>query len=130
MTDSAVATCPIPHGVVFIYDPTASIDVPADTSAGPVLATRNCISIWVLGEYEGEVEVSFADEIVSTTCSLVFTGLLETPSKTIAFNTSACEPLIEVSVPTVNTALSIYTNDVRDPTKVVCIVAAPLPESA
>jgi hypothetical protein len=124
MTDAPVTTGPIPHGVVFIYDPKAIIDVPEDTSAGPVLSTKNCVSIWTIGEYEGEVEISFADEIGDATCSLVFRGQLETPNKAIAFNNSSCEPLTEISLETVNTAVSIYTNDPRDPTKVVCVVTA------
>ena len=34
----------IPHGVVFIYDPTTCVDALDDTSAWPVLHTSNCVS--------------------------------------------------------------------------------------
>jgi hypothetical protein len=130
MIDAAVATGPIPHGVVFIYDPNAIIDVPEDTSAGPVLATKNCVSVWVVGEYEGDVELSFADKFENTECSLVFYGQLETPGKAIAFNSSGCDTLIKMSVPTIKTAISLYTNDARDPTRVVCVVDATSDETA
>lgn len=124
MTDAPVATHEIPHGVIFIYDPKAIVDVPEDTSAAPVLWTKNCIALWVIRECEGNVAVSFSDEIGDKDCHLVFYGSLETPNGVIAFNNSSCESLMEISVPTVNTKVAIYTNDPRDPTKVTCVVAA------
>ena len=122
MSDDAKATTVIPNGVVFVYDPTAIIEVPSDTGAGPVLSTKDCVSIWTLHEVDGVVELSFADQISEPGLSLIFEGLLETPGSKLAFNTSACEPIIEVSVAAVHTALSIYANDSRDPSRVVCIV--------
>ncbi|AOF97869.1 hypothetical protein [Sphingobium sp. RAC03] len=122
MTDAAKATTAIPNGVVLVYDPTAIIEVPADTGSGAVLSTKNCVSIWTLHEVDGVVELSFADQISEPSLSLIFEGLLETPGCKLAFNTSACEPIIEVAVAAVQSALSIYTNDLHDPSRVVCIV--------
>src|SRR5689334_5813384 len=122
MSDSAVLTTAIPHGVVFLYDPTSIVEVPADTAAGPVLSAKGCISIWTLHEVDGVVELSFADQISDAGLRIIFKGLLETPGSTLAFNTSAFEPLIEVPVVTQSTALSIFSHDLRNPSKVVFIV--------
>ena len=49
-------TNPAPGG--FLFDPTAIIDAPADTSAGPVLATVDCVSIWKIHDIDGPTDVN------------------------------------------------------------------------
>jgi hypothetical protein len=112
----------IPHGVVLLYDPTMLIDVPSDTGSAPILATRNCVSIWTIGEDEGEVELRLIEIPEPAEGDLVFDGILQTLGRQIAFNDSACNPILLANAPGLATRVRVYTNATRYPTKVSCLV--------
>jgi hypothetical protein len=113
----------IPHGVVFLYDPTTlQIDVPPDTGAAPVLATSDCISLWTLQEDDGPVTLVLGDAYEDTDCRLVYQGRIATKGHELAFHTSAFEPLLQLASTDDLTTVAIYTNGERDPSKLVCVV--------
>ncbi|RYG95539.1 MAG: hypothetical protein EON58_13950 [Alphaproteobacteria bacterium] len=122
MDRRAEAIRTVPHGIVFVYDPTMVIDIPPDTGAGPVLATANCVSVWTQHEVDGAVQliVSASDE--DHGCSLVYEGTIASNGRRLAIHTSNCEAVVETDVEGVVTALRIYTNDPQSPTKVTCVV--------
>lgn len=115
----------IPHGVVFLYDPTAIIDVPADTSAGPVLATADCVSLWTVLDIDGPTNLIITDRFDGIGCRLVFEGSVLAKGGKLAFNTSSCDPIIQVQLTGFVANVAIWANDAEWPSKLVC-VASPL----
>lgn len=113
----------IPHGVVFLYDPTAIIDVPADTGAAPVLATADCISLWTVHDVDGPTTLVLADKFDGDGCSLVFEGSLITKGGKLAFNTSSCEPIIQVHLSAPEAQVAIWANDAECPSRIVCVAS-------
>ena len=113
----------IPHGVVFLYDPTAIIDVPADTGAAPVLATADCISLWTVHDVDAPTTLVLADKFDGDGCSLIFEGSLITKGGKLAFNTSSCEPIIQVQVSAPVAHVAIWANDAECPSRIVCVAS-------
>lgn len=114
--------CIVPHGVVFLYDPTMIIDVPEDTGSAPILQTKNCISIWTIQDDEGEVFLTLSDDSMAVNESLVLEAILETEGKRLAFNDSGTSKILEIPVFDNNTRVEIFTNHDMYPNAVVCIV--------
>jgi hypothetical protein len=113
----------VPHGVAFLYDPTMLIvDVPEDTSAGPILHTDSCITIWTVGEYEGKALLTSCDETPDSCWDAVFDGILATEGRTVALLDSGCNPILELAVPENRTRVRIFTNDGSYPETVTCHV--------
>ncbi len=112
----------VPHGIVFVYDPTMVIDIPHDTGAAPVLATTNCVSVWTQHEDEGVVQLVIASSFEDNDCLLVYEGTIISGGRKLAINTSDCVAVIEVDVLTDATALMIYANDAWFPTRIICVV--------
>jgi len=123
MSRSIEAVIAVPHGVVFIYDPTMIVDVPPDTGAAAVLSTRNCVSLWAVHEVDGLTALVLADAYDGDDCKLVFEGTLATEGCKLAFNTSSCEPIIEADVAADRSKVTIYVNDGDAPSKIVCVAA-------
>lgn len=111
----------IPHGVVFLYDPTMIVDVPPDTSSAPLLATQNCVSIWTLGEYDGHVTLMLGSEEKAAEGRLIFDGFLDTHGRNLAFNDSGCDSLLSINVLNIKTRIRVYSDHPRFPTVVCCI---------
>jgi hypothetical protein len=112
----------IPHGIVFVYDPTTPIDVPHDTGVAPVLATTNCVSIWAQHEDDGVTELVMSTSFEDSDCSLIFQGTVASVGGKLAINMSDCETAVEIDGLDVTTALKIYANGTPFPSKIVCVV--------
>lgn len=113
----------VPHGVVFIYDPTTTnIDVPPDTGAAPLLATSTCVSIWTLHEIDGEATITLTDAYNGDHCELVFRGVINANGRRLAINESSCKVLLETELSNSRPEIEIYASDPTTPTKLVCVV--------
>lgn len=120
LTEKSIA---IPHGVVFIYDPTIVVlNVPSDTSAAPILSTGNCISLWTVHEDEGVTALVLTGVYDDEDCKLVFHGPIAAEGRRLAFCNSSCDSIIEVEMDSDAPMVTIYANDPRTPSKVVCVV--------
>ena len=111
---------PVPHGVIFLYDPTMIIDVPPDTSESAVLYTENCVTVWTIQETDGDVFLLLSDEEIDVSGQLVFDGTLTTDGRRLAFNDSSVNTIMELDVTSSRTRISIFTNDPQNPTAVAC----------
>jgi hypothetical protein len=121
MVNNVSTEIEIPHGVVFLYDPTTIIDVPDDTGAGPVQATKNCVTVWTLGEYEGKVTLTLSKESEPSDYKYrMHDGAVETPNNILAFMTSGCEEIIKIRTDKKITIISINSNDDKYPSKIYC----------
>jgi hypothetical protein len=98
------------------------VEVPDDTSAGPILSTENCISIWTIGQYEGRVSFLMSDEEYQPKYDRVFEGVIRTGGKSLAFMTSSCNEIMKLNTARTFTAVEIFTNAVDYPTEVVCVI--------
>lgn len=123
MSRSVETVIAVPHGVVFIYDPTMVVDVPPDTGEAAILFTSDCVSIWAVHEIEGLTTVVLTDAYDGDDCRLVFDGTLATKGCKLAFNTSSCEPIIQANVVRDHSKIKIYANDSDAPSKIVCVTA-------
>lgn len=124
MSHRAETTIHIPHGVVFLYDPTMIVDVPPDTGVSPVLSTSDCVSLWTVHEVDGPTTLVLTDSYHDHDCKLVFHGALAARGRKLAFNTSSCEPIIEVEFGSDAPEVTIYADDLKEPSKVVCVAAS------
>lgn len=115
-------TLAVPHGVVFIYDPTmTNIAVPPDTGAAPLLATSTCVSVWTLHEVDGETTITLTSAYYGDDCELVFRGVIETNGRRVAINDSSGEALLDTRLSNSRPEIEIYANDPTTPTKLVCV---------
>ena len=120
----------IPHGVVFLYDPTMIVDVPEDTGSAPILHTDTCVSIWTVQEDEGEVLLTLSDDVPDAHGRLVFEGVMETEGRRLAFNESGVNPILELAVSGTRTKVTLFTNQSFYPDSVTCLIhpdSAPRP---
>jgi hypothetical protein len=109
-----------PNGLVFIYDPEMIVDVPEDTSAGPLLYSKNCISVWCVHEHDGTVELTLTDEILHLKEKLVFEGILDTNSTNIGFQNCYGETILTIATNSERTNISVYVDSVNQATKIWC----------
>lgn len=112
----------IPHGVVFLYDPTMIVDVPEDTSSAPILHTDNCVSIWTVQEDEGGVLLTLSCEVGDARGNPVFEGVIETEGGRLAFNDSGANSMLELAVSDNRTRVTLFTNDSVYPDAVTCLI--------
>jgi hypothetical protein len=112
--------CNAPNGIVFLYDPTMIVDVPSDTGAGPILATKNCVSIWTIHEDDGQVEITISDDDSVEGTHLRFSGEILTESGRVAFNDSRTNEIIGIDTGAERVFLRIYSDDPKYPETVFC----------
>lgn len=112
----------IPHGVVFLYDPTMIVDVPEDTGSAPILYTNTCVSIWTVQEDDGEVLLTLSDDIADAYRRPVFEGIVETEGRRLAFNESGVNSILEIGVSGTLTKVSLFTNHSFYPDSVTCLI--------
>jgi hypothetical protein len=120
MSRNREATAPIPNGIVFLHDPTMIVDIPADTSAAPVLATSDCVSLWTIHEIDGSATLVLTEACDDDGCALVFQGTLPTEGGRLAFTSSAGETIVEIEVDAKRVDVAIYADDPNEPSKLVC----------
>lgn len=123
MSRNCEATGPIPNGIVFLHDPTMIVGIPPDTSAAPVLATSDCVSLWTVHEVDGSATLVLGEVYESDGCALVFRGMLPTNGQKLAFTSSAGETIIEIDVDAQRVGVAIYADHTNEPSKLVCIAS-------
>ena len=115
---------PIPHGVVFLYDPSMIIDVPENTGTAPILYTSNCISIWTINEDDGMVSLEINGNRVPESLYLVYDGLLDTNGCELAINDSAGNSIISSSTQSNITRVRVFTNHKKYPSEVCVLIGS------
>jgi hypothetical protein len=99
------------NSLLFVRDPSTS-GVPEIDGQATVWSTPTCVAISCLPDSEGETEISigYGDEFGSSRWPLVFDGKLDTPSRTVVVETIHPRTVVEVSVPTRDTRVRVWTN--------------------
>ncbi len=111
-----------PHGLVFVYDPDAVIDVPEDTSEGPILGTETCISIWTVQAMDGKVRLTISDDPSDIRGTKRYSGLLRTQDRCVAINDAEVNEIVRLHVEADEVLVEVYTNDPASPSDVMCLL--------
>ena len=88
MTVKIDVRVPLEHGVLFLSDPYAEVEVPSDTGAALVTGTRSCVAFAVTGYVDGEADVTLTDLRPPTGKAPSFTARLDTNSKVVGLSDS------------------------------------------
>ena len=123
MLYTCVKSYTVPNGVLFIYDQSENLVVPDDTGASAIQVTKNCLSIWTIGEYDGEVDIILTDDGRRAVGEMVFSGHIQTSSQILSINRSDTNVICEISVASSITELRIFAENFPYATRVTCIVA-------
>jgi hypothetical protein len=90
-----------------------------------VMGTEDCILIGCLCEVDGETEFLLADlDELHESSTLVYDGLLNTPSLRLTLSTSQDEVVLESPVSTRRTWVRIWANDPSEPNRVAIGISA------
>ena len=104
-----------PNSVILVSDPSSG-QIPESMRGSLIAETDSCIAIGCRAEDDGETEISLGQakdlEIGSRP---TFEGSINTPSQKIAVCTVLGATLLEMSVPTLHTAIRVWANDPQEP---------------
>jgi hypothetical protein len=76
------------HGVMFLYDPYAEVEIPPDTGAAPITVTHTCLCFRVAPYVDSEAHVTLSDEPFDPNIKATFAADLSVPNKYIALSDS------------------------------------------
>lgn len=107
----------VPNAVILIMGH-ASGQVPESMGGQLVAASRSCVAVGTLGEPDGMVDITLADDAALTGGHLVFDGVVETPGLTIAVCSVLDEKILETPVVGRRTRVRVLVNDLREPNDV------------
>jgi hypothetical protein len=111
------------NSVILVMDQTVG-EVPETMNNRLVAATKTCVAIGTLSEFDGETRITLSHNIEEIECSKykVFEGFLDTPSKKISICSILDEPLLECNVPGTPTKIFVWANDEFEPDDIQVIV--------
>ena len=108
-----------PNSIVAISDPSGGV-IPEPPQSGSIAATSSLLVVGCLTFTDGETEFVLGNNpsVVSGE-SLVFDGVLETPSRAIQVATVFDDILLRADVPTESTRVRVWTNRPVEPDRVI-----------
>ena len=107
------------NSVIFIEDGTGG--TPPNSMAGSLTpSTDTCVAVGCFSAADGETEFILGDcSEVDPGTAPYFHGELKTPSLRLALRTVVGETILETPVAQVETTISVWLNDLREPDKVI-----------
>lgn len=110
-----------PNAILFVFDPTNSdVAIPPYVNGELTAATETCVSVGTQADVDGETEVSLAMATVAQPeLQQVFAGAVATPGGKVAVVTSEFDRVLELDVPKTGVEVFIWTDDLRNPARVV-----------
>lgn len=117
----STTTASPPNAILFVLDPTnKDTVVPPYVDGELTAATATCISVGTQASVDGETEVSLhLDTASPTNLYQAFVGSLIAPGGAVAVVTSQFERLLEQEVPNGTVGVSLWVDDLRNPSRVV-----------
>jgi hypothetical protein len=103
-----------PNSIIFIYDPTCSVEAPSDIGAGLVWATDSCVAVGTLAEMDGETTIRLAGDFADPQHEVAFEGIINTPGGVVAINTSLGVELVSIPVGQ-RARITVWANDASEP---------------
>ena len=117
-------TLGVPNAILFVFDPVApDVVVPAPEPGSLVAATGTCVSICTQIDVDGDTEVTLAGAPFPV-AGLVRAGgaTVAVRSGTLAVETCERHRVAAIEVPLRESALTVWVNDDRFPSRVVIVV--------
>lgn len=112
-----------PNMLVLIGD--RSGDISETMADRLVAATSSCVAVGTQYSYDGETSITVSDEPADLKDgSLAFDGVLLASSRTVFICTVFDEVLLEMSVPTNQTRVQIWTNHPSEPDAIAVVALA------
>lgn len=117
------ARIPVLNSLLFIRD-AATRDIPLVDGLSAVWSTASCLAVSCLPDSDGETEVIIGrTNEMSVRGSLLFDGMLRTPSRCIIVENVLRERILDKAVPSYETRVRVWTNGFRDTDKVIIEMA-------
>jgi len=107
-----------PNSIVFVVDPTHVSVVPEDTGVALVTATDSCVAIGTREQASGETRIRLETASGDLEGSVVFQGLLETPGRKVAVETSELDRLVAIDVENASTHIKVWVDDDSEPSSI------------
>jgi hypothetical protein len=108
-----------PRNSVVLVEDSCGGQVPDSMNHSVVAATDSCIAVGCRAEDDGDTEITLGDALsVGTDEEPIFVGLVRTPSRKLSIRTVDEISLLEVSVPSAETRVSIWVNDRSEPDRI------------
>lgn len=113
-----------PNAILFVFDPTnKDVVIPSYVNGELTAATESCVSVGTLADVDGDTEVILdIGAAVSADLERVFSGVITTPGGKVAVVTSQFQRVLELDVPIGAVDITIWTDDERNPGRVVISV--------
>ncbi len=109
----------LPNALALVLDSLGG-EIPASMSGASITSTESCIAVGCRSDADGETEIVIGTaREVSPGVAPAFEGPLATPSRRIEVQTVGGSRLLALDVPGVETLVRIWTNDAREPDKVI-----------
>jgi hypothetical protein len=111
------------HSLILIMDQSAG-KIPESMNRALVPATSSCVAVGTLSEYDGDTLVILSDKtpLVSSGLSLVFDGVLHTPTKKLSLCSVLDEAFITLDVQAEKTHIQVWANDDSEPNEIYLAV--------
>ena len=108
-----------PHSLVVIGDPEGA-EIPESTNRSAISATESCVAIGCRAEDDGETEILLGRrDSLDPGQTPAFSRRLVTPSGRISIRTVLGETLLVALTGAVETTVTIWVNDDREPNRVI-----------
>ncbi len=110
----------VPYAQIVILDPKGRVEVPKWAKDAAFVATDTCIYFGCRPDIDGETEFTLGHRNeVDSGAVPAFQGMLKTPTRKIALETSDGQTVLEADVPGGETMVRIWSSHPMAPDKVV-----------
>ena len=112
-----------PNSLLLVMDRSVGI-VPDSMEDGIVVSTTTCVAVGTLAETDGQTRIILTDENVMLfdDYSLIFEGILQTPSKRLSICTVMDEEVLSLEVSRPKIQITIWVNDDSEPNEIFVLV--------
>lgn len=110
----------VPNAILFVLDPSNGAAVVPEYG-GLISRTDTCVSVGTQADVDGETEISLGCTAPAD-LKLVFDGIIQTPSRSIAIWTSEGTSLGRIDALNPTTNFAIWVDDNKCPSRVVVVV--------
>ena len=111
------------NSLILVMDRAVGV-IPESMAGRLVAATLTCIAVGTKSEHDGETSILLSDEATPSGggFSPRFDGVLKTPSRRLSVCSVLDEVLLEMSVPSDEAHVQVWTKDATEPDNIAIVV--------
>jgi hypothetical protein len=107
-----------PNSLILVMD-RAGGEIPDSMAGSLVASTPTCIAVGTLSEHDGTTRVSLdKTSVPQSGCTLVFDGVLYTPSRELVVCSVLDEIILNCAVAAERTRIQVWANDRVEPSEI------------